>query len=492
MPNDKIKIPNYDPDNPRCDEKQLKFLKECIAKGAEGIKAWNGFREIKPDEEIWLQKANLSEAHLEYANLSFTHLENTDLRGAHLEYAKLLRTHLENAELRGAHLENALLWEVHLENANLSRTNLQGADLSWAHLLGADLSWAHLKNANLYRATLQKAKLKYVDLQDTNIAEANLKDTILDDLFMPWARIDHPHLFDLMSEWRSKISLNKLDNILIKRFLPSCVRSLLLIYPIIAEPPSSVDDEKLVPLWLKCKKAPPVQDVAIMFNLLNDLAATIRVFQREISQIPVYASVAEGTPWGEKELQEQEKKLTRMFLNPVAYIQPDERLYLYRVAEGSVFLGLGNVPKWIRDKIDKILQIMPRYKEACGEYKKRCAEAEKIRVEAKEQEEKIAPQVEQEQEKLYQMRQKRFHEDLLMSYAIINESLKNSPEEFHRLPPGTTLALAYKIYSMMEDGSQADDLVNFSLGHEGKKLPPFDTGKQEDEDLKGDEGLEIL
>jgi len=39
MPNDnKNQTPDYDPENPRCDQEQLKFLEECIAEGPEGIK----------------------------------------------------------------------------------------------------------------------------------------------------------------------------------------------------------------------------------------------------------------------------------------------------------------------------------------------------------------------------------------------------------------------------------------------------------------------
>ena len=59
MPDDnKIQTPDYDPENPRCDQEQLKFLKDCIAKGSEGITKWNQWREENIDAEIWLQSHN--------------------------------------------------------------------------------------------------------------------------------------------------------------------------------------------------------------------------------------------------------------------------------------------------------------------------------------------------------------------------------------------------------------------------------------------------
>ena len=49
---DTIRTPDYDPENPRCDEEQHKFIKECIAGGAEGIEKWNQWRTNKRIPEI--------------------------------------------------------------------------------------------------------------------------------------------------------------------------------------------------------------------------------------------------------------------------------------------------------------------------------------------------------------------------------------------------------------------------------------------------------
>ncbi|MCX5637162.1 MAG: hypothetical protein NTX52_05650, partial [Planctomycetota bacterium] len=62
--NNKKPASDYNPQNPRCDETQLKFLKDCIARGEKGIAEWNKWRRENPREDIWLQQADFEEAHL--------------------------------------------------------------------------------------------------------------------------------------------------------------------------------------------------------------------------------------------------------------------------------------------------------------------------------------------------------------------------------------------------------------------------------------------
>ena len=71
-------------------------------------------------DDAHLERADLTEAHLQGANLNRAHLERADLTEAHLEGADLIRAHLERADLFGAHLEGAAgLIRAHLEGAKL-------------------------------------------------------------------------------------------------------------------------------------------------------------------------------------------------------------------------------------------------------------------------------------------------------------------------------------------------------------------------------------
>lgn len=49
---DKIRTEDYDPENPRCDQEQLKFLKECIDEGPEGIEKWNQWYDKKDEKNM--------------------------------------------------------------------------------------------------------------------------------------------------------------------------------------------------------------------------------------------------------------------------------------------------------------------------------------------------------------------------------------------------------------------------------------------------------
>ncbi|NIP27343.1 MAG: hypothetical protein GWN67_14020 [Phycisphaerae bacterium] len=111
----------------KCDKEQHERLLRCSEK--KDITEWNQWRKEHPDEEIWLQGANLRNTHLENANLSCTHLENALLWGTHLESANLWRTYMEHAELMDANLRRACFWDAKLQSADFSRAIVDGETL---------------------------------------------------------------------------------------------------------------------------------------------------------------------------------------------------------------------------------------------------------------------------------------------------------------------------------------------------------------------------
>ncbi len=139
----------------RCNPKQLELLLKCSKK--KDMAEWNKWREENPDEEIWLQGANLAKAHLKDAVLEAAHLKGANLRFSHLEGANLRDAHLEGTDLRYSHLEGANLALARLEGADLHRAHLEGARLDDAQLKGANLRFAHLEGAELFRAYLEGA-----------------------------------------------------------------------------------------------------------------------------------------------------------------------------------------------------------------------------------------------------------------------------------------------------------------------------------------------
>ena len=147
----------------RCDPKQLSLLKKCSEE--KDMTEWDKWRKENPDEEIWLQGANLDA----------TNLEDINLMSAYLQRASFVDAHLENAYLEDASLEKADLMNAHLEGANLYRSYLEEASFLGAHLEGANLSLAHLENASLGGAYLDDASLSGTYLEGTHIFCARLK-----------------------------------------------------------------------------------------------------------------------------------------------------------------------------------------------------------------------------------------------------------------------------------------------------------------------------
>jgi len=176
----------------RFSQEQYDILKRCSDK--KDMTEWNEWREKNPDEEIWLQGADLGDAHLENANLLGAHLENADLLGAHLENADLEGAHLENADLGFAHLKNAYLEGAHLENARLSFGYLENAYLEEAYLENANLGEAYLENAFLFKAHLENAKLLEANLKGANLDMANLQGADLLEAHLEEASFKYANL----------------------------------------------------------------------------------------------------------------------------------------------------------------------------------------------------------------------------------------------------------------------------------------------------------
>lgn len=120
----------YDPEllrkGLRCDLDQYGFLKQCSAKGKEGVKEWNQWRKEHHDEDVLLEGAELVGAYLE---------------GAKLKNAVLWEAKLQKANLRETYLQGAILRRAHLQGAEFGRAKLQGADFSRAIVDGETLIW---------------------------------------------------------------------------------------------------------------------------------------------------------------------------------------------------------------------------------------------------------------------------------------------------------------------------------------------------------------
>ena len=88
--------------------------------------------------EVFLVKADLTEAELDHAWLAYARLEGASLRSAWLERAYLVGARLDGANLHSARLDWAWLKEARLEGAVLREARLEGADLSEAYCLTAE------------------------------------------------------------------------------------------------------------------------------------------------------------------------------------------------------------------------------------------------------------------------------------------------------------------------------------------------------------------
>jgi uncharacterized protein YjbI with pentapeptide repeats len=77
-----------------------------------------------------------------------------DLAAAHLERANLTNAHVENSSFVATHLEGATLRKMHAELSNFTVAYLTGSDLVEADLRGANLRRAHFSDKTVLASTL--------------------------------------------------------------------------------------------------------------------------------------------------------------------------------------------------------------------------------------------------------------------------------------------------------------------------------------------------
>ncbi len=144
---------------------------EQLAILAQGVKAWNRWRDDNPEAPIELSKANPGLG----ANLREINLRGAVLHDCQFEKADLFGAQLNDAVLLGANLKGATLQSANLTGAVMSGANLDGASLVFADLRGALLQGAKLKGASLHHADFREADLRGVEgaiFDETNVVFA--------------------------------------------------------------------------------------------------------------------------------------------------------------------------------------------------------------------------------------------------------------------------------------------------------------------------------
>jgi hypothetical protein len=148
---------------------------------AEGVPAWNKWRQENP-----VVIPDLSVAHLMVWDLERADLHRTNLTWAYASEARLSKADLSKADLARADLERADLSETNLSEANLSKADLSEANLSRANLVGANLFEANapradFTGANLGKTCLISCRLVGANLTGAELTGAKLYGTATDD-----------------------------------------------------------------------------------------------------------------------------------------------------------------------------------------------------------------------------------------------------------------------------------------------------------------------
>lgn len=117
---------------------------------AQGVEAWNEWRQSNPDVRPDLSRTDLTNRLLMRADLSFT-----DMHGCKLTCANLMEADFRGANLDGADLLCANLTLANLRGAQMRLTRLVGAVLVETELNGADLSGSHVYGVSAWNAKLE-------------------------------------------------------------------------------------------------------------------------------------------------------------------------------------------------------------------------------------------------------------------------------------------------------------------------------------------------
>ncbi|MEJ2540243.1 MAG: pentapeptide repeat-containing protein [Gemmatimonadota bacterium] len=131
---------------------------EHLAVLAQGVEAWNAWREANEGVLPDLREADLFEARLGHANLFGAQLAGSVLCGADLKHA----------DLSGADLSGADLTRVNLSFARMMATDFRGADLR-----GSDLAFADLEMAKLHEAMLFEGDPEHLAILESGVAAWN-------------------------------------------------------------------------------------------------------------------------------------------------------------------------------------------------------------------------------------------------------------------------------------------------------------------------------
>jgi len=136
---------------------------EHQAKLAEGVEAWNRWREENPAVVPVLRMADLNQA---------------DLQGADLANVDFTRANLYRANLSQARLYQAEFFSADLRESNLSETDLRGAKFHLADLRGANLQESDLFRVDFISTKLSSARLNYARCMTTSFADVDLSEVL--------------------------------------------------------------------------------------------------------------------------------------------------------------------------------------------------------------------------------------------------------------------------------------------------------------------------
>jgi uncharacterized protein YjbI with pentapeptide repeats len=163
------------------DPRQLQIL-------AQGVPAWNRWRQENPRIAPDLREVELPGASLAGIDLSRALLIDANLKDANLQGAKLDKAILGAADLSGTNLTGAGLSGAELHGALLENADLSGAMLDHAICLDAVLHGAKLVGCSMLRATFKNAHMRAADLRGTShnhtdFSGADLSDADMSDTF---------------------------------------------------------------------------------------------------------------------------------------------------------------------------------------------------------------------------------------------------------------------------------------------------------------------
>jgi hypothetical protein len=181
----------------RCDLDQYEMLKRCSDK--KDMTEWNEWRGKKPEMDILLQEADLSEKYLagvllntgvisEFqgnvnlagAKFQKSILTNASFTTAYLKNAKFNEADLRKAKLQNARLEGAIFYHARLEGANLRTTIVDGYTSFWAIKINNQTNFrgVGLNNCRIDSATKQ--------LLEYNIRRINWEDWYKEHPKLKW------------------------------------------------------------------------------------------------------------------------------------------------------------------------------------------------------------------------------------------------------------------------------------------------------------------